>query len=214
MTEQDARAEEDYAARAALIAIRDAYDRTMDMRPVCDDEFYAAVQEALNRVCDSDGNFITPEAAPSDTDPRNFAHIECDCVPDIGPSHCHLCSERAGHPVPWSEAHPQPVQVEPEGYEHCKSCGSRMWAGQLIRRNDSGRAVEHQNCDHPYHPAAEPVQVEVTEQAVVTLAKHMANVASDWTDVCGDDDHPLGHSNWEAYTGDARRALADLGGGE
>lgn len=56
----------------------------------------------------------------------------------------------------------QPVQVEPEGCEHCKSCGSRMWAGQLIRRNDSGRAVEHQNCDHPYHPAAEPVQVEVT----------------------------------------------------
>ncbi len=54
--------------REALTAIRDAYDRTMDMRPACDDDFYAAVQEALNRVCDSDGNFITPEAAPSDTD--------------------------------------------------------------------------------------------------------------------------------------------------
>jgi hypothetical protein len=44
--------------REALIAIRDAYDRAMDVRPVCDDDFYAAVQEALNRVCDSDGNFI------------------------------------------------------------------------------------------------------------------------------------------------------------
>lgn len=50
--------------REALTAIRDAYDRTMDMRPACDDDFYAAVQEALNRVCDSDGNFI--EAPPSD----------------------------------------------------------------------------------------------------------------------------------------------------
>jgi hypothetical protein len=54
------------SAWAALTAIRDAYDRTMDMRPACDDDFYAAVQEALNRVCDSDGNFIATEAAPSD----------------------------------------------------------------------------------------------------------------------------------------------------
>lgn len=58
------------------------------------------------------------------------------------------------------------------------------------------------------------VQVEVTEQAVVTLAKYMANVASDWTDICDDDDHPLEHSNWEAYTDDARAALAALGGGD
>lgn len=40
------------------------------------------------------------------SDPRETEHIECDCVPDLGPSHCHLCGERAGHPVPWSEAHP------------------------------------------------------------------------------------------------------------
>ena len=38
-------------------------------------------------------------------DPRAVAHIECDCVPSLGPSHCHLCSGRAGREVPWSEAH-------------------------------------------------------------------------------------------------------------
>lgn len=31
-------------------------------------------------------------------------HGECDCVPELGPSHCHLCGEAEGHPVPWDEA--------------------------------------------------------------------------------------------------------------
>lgn len=46
------------------------------------------------------------------SDPRETEHIECNCVPELGPSHCHLCSERAGHPVPWSEAHPDGVPDE------------------------------------------------------------------------------------------------------
>lgn len=37
------------------------------------------------------------------------AHIECDCVPNLGPSHCHACGEIAGHPVPWSETIHAPV---------------------------------------------------------------------------------------------------------
>lgn len=32
-------------------------------------------------------------------------HGECDCVPDLGPSHCHRCSaEHAGRIVVWAEA--------------------------------------------------------------------------------------------------------------
>ena len=27
----------------------------------------------------------------ADQDPREYSHIECDCVPNLGPSHCHLC---------------------------------------------------------------------------------------------------------------------------
>lgn len=38
------------------------------------------------------------------SDPRETEHIECDCVPEIGPSHCHLCSVNLGHPVSWGEA--------------------------------------------------------------------------------------------------------------
>lgn len=25
-------------------------------------------------------------------DLREFLHVECDCVPDLGPAHCHECS--------------------------------------------------------------------------------------------------------------------------
>ena len=46
------------------------------------------------------------EAGEVAQDPREVAHIECDCVPDLGPSHCHLCGTRAGTPVPWSKVHP------------------------------------------------------------------------------------------------------------
>jgi hypothetical protein len=45
------------------------------------------------------------QASRKPTDPRDVAHIECDCVPHLGPSHCHLCSKREGREVPWPEAH-------------------------------------------------------------------------------------------------------------
>lgn len=48
------------------------------------------------------------------TDPRDVAHIECDCVPNLGPSRCHLCSERAGHPIEWTEAHPVAAEADRE----------------------------------------------------------------------------------------------------
>jgi len=31
-------------------------------------------------------------------------HWECDCVPNLGPSHCHGCDNEQGRPVPWDEA--------------------------------------------------------------------------------------------------------------
>lgn len=30
-------------------------------------------------------------------------HWECDCVPELGPSHCHRCSAKEGYVVPWGE---------------------------------------------------------------------------------------------------------------
>lgn len=37
----------------------------------------------------------------SDLDPRGYLHAKCDCVPDLGPEHCHLCS--VSGPVPWDQ---------------------------------------------------------------------------------------------------------------
>lgn len=34
---------------------------------------------------------------------RASEHRTCDCVPTLGPPHCHACSDAAGEPVPWSE---------------------------------------------------------------------------------------------------------------
>lgn len=28
-------------------------------------------------------------------------HFECNCVPDLGPTHCHGCGDSAGHAVEW-----------------------------------------------------------------------------------------------------------------
>lgn len=39
-----------------------------------------------------------PDAA---TDVREYLHAKCDCVPDLGPAHCHLCSAD-GSPVEWA----------------------------------------------------------------------------------------------------------------
>ena len=36
-------------------------------------------------------------------DAREHLHAKCDCVPDLGPAHCHLCSNERGAPVPWPE---------------------------------------------------------------------------------------------------------------
>lgn len=40
---------------------------------------------------------------PGDEDVRERLHVKCDCVPDLGPAHCHLCSNEKESPVPWLE---------------------------------------------------------------------------------------------------------------
>lgn len=45
-----------------------------------------------------------PRAAVPDaaTDVREYLHAKCDCVPDLGPAHCHLCTGE-GSPVRWED---------------------------------------------------------------------------------------------------------------
>lgn len=59
-------------------------------------------------------------------------HVECDCVPDLGPSHCHPCSEQAGREMPWTEAHPT---AESAGVETVTEWGvSWRWNDTLPER--------------------------------------------------------------------------------
>lgn len=47
----------------------------------------------------------TTETHPTETvDPQKLAHWECNCVPHQGTSHCHRCSDIAGHPVAWADS--------------------------------------------------------------------------------------------------------------
>lgn len=39
-------------------------------------------------------------------------HRCCDCVPTLGPAHCHACGDVAGVEVPWSTASCQPAAHE------------------------------------------------------------------------------------------------------
>lgn len=56
-----------------------------------------------HRVLCMDCAYETGRAAVPDavTDAREHLHAKCDCVPDLGPAHCHLCSAD-GSPVEWA----------------------------------------------------------------------------------------------------------------
>ena len=47
---------------------------------------------------------MIPALAPRVTvpDARDHLHAKCDCVPDLGPAHCHLCTGE-GSPVRWED---------------------------------------------------------------------------------------------------------------
>lgn len=36
-------------------------------------------------------------------DAREFLHAQCDCVPRLGPAHCHLCGVGKDSPVEWKD---------------------------------------------------------------------------------------------------------------
>lgn len=42
--------------------------------------------------------------AKSSATPSLPAHVRCDCVPDLGPAHCHRCSQASGKNTPWDDA--------------------------------------------------------------------------------------------------------------
>lgn len=83
---------------------------------------------------------------PVEVDPRDVAHIACDCVPDLGPEHCHLCSKRAGPPVPWPE------------------CSSRLSVEGEVEREYGIRAADD---EEPYTDASDDLDW-VLDHALLT----------------------------------------------
>lgn len=48
-------------------------------------------------------------------DLRDTQHVRCDCVPTLGPPHCHLCREADGAPTPWPCPHGgDPRMIRPD----------------------------------------------------------------------------------------------------
>lgn len=45
----------------------------------------------------------TTEPTNAQGDARDHLHAKCDCVPGLGPAHCHLCGDAQGSPVQWAE---------------------------------------------------------------------------------------------------------------
>lgn len=56
----------------------------------------------------------------SDIAPQEFLHVECDCVPDLGPSHCHLCS-MGDHVIQWPCAYADAMA------EHDREVAEKAW---------------------------------------------------------------------------------------
>lgn len=74
-------------------------------------------------------------------DPRKVAHIACDCVPNLGPEHCHLCSERNGKPTAWPDcASRVAVQGEPTDAEVGAALEAAENAGPLTPIRERLRA--------------------------------------------------------------------------
>lgn len=153
----------------------------------------------LQKMADSHECSDIPEAAPSDTDRKHSAI--CVAWSDPNDLEC-ICD-------------PEPSDTDPEALEGVIEEAEGRYDDMSAIGKPPGSVVpsfERFLADAILAAGwtrSQPVQVEVTEASVKILAKHMANAASDWNhDDCDDDDHSLEHSNWEAYTGDALRALS------
>lgn len=69
---------------------------------------------------------VSHAARTSLHDPREVAHIACDCVPDLGPEHCHLCSNRNGKETPWSECSARKVAEAEPSEAQCVEIANRI----------------------------------------------------------------------------------------
>jgi hypothetical protein len=104
--------------------------------------------------------------APQEGDARERLHAKCDCVPDLGPAHCHLCGNEQGSPVPWPECSAvRTAAPEPE-WEYGWNTGSETtrignreqieaWAaarGWTVGVGDWGSRIMRRQIAGPWEP--------------------------------------------------------------
>lgn len=77
-------------------------------------------------------------------------HFRCDCVPDLGPAHCHRCSGLAGAPVEWENA-PCGELVE-----------SFAYGALLSTKDDAALLLISESFDKQTPGPAAPVQEAIT----------------------------------------------------
>ena len=85
------------------------------------------------------------------TDAREFLHAKCDCVPDLGPAHCHLCSDEKGSSVPWPECSAVTEVAAKAWSEGWSARASRGYAHLKV-----GECVPPPAHINPYLEAAQP----------------------------------------------------------
>lgn len=79
-------------------------------------------------------------------------HFECDCVPNLGPPHCHACSDEIGNPVMWS-ACPSSVQVLPSSTVDEDKLAAKLL--ELMREE----AMTFENGSEEWIAESDPVEV-------------------------------------------------------
>lgn len=106
-----------------LSGLADALEAALSVSPVppaendeeceCHDTALEHLQAAYDGVVAEYAKFraAARRSSPVETAAPKGVHFECNCVPQLGPSHCHACGEIAGRPVPWSETVHAPVET-------------------------------------------------------------------------------------------------------
>jgi len=210
------------ADRKALTAIRDAYEVAMEIRLTNDDdEFYVAVGEALNRVVDSDGNFMAV-TVPTENEREELAKDIAGWIRDgvfegrdAGES-LYPVSERISARI--LAALPVPVEPECDPEENADLIEWNRNLAEWERENGSiDNAERHEATANALSRLSQPVQVELTDEIVEKAARAIfaAMRTSHPLSSMADYDDPAYEYTKNACKRDARAALeAALGGGD
>jgi hypothetical protein len=137
-------------------------------------------------------------------------HFRCDCVPDLGPAHCHRCSRGAGSPVQWDNA-PCRDWVESPAYAALLAAHADDALLVISEAFDAQAADAAKELTQEPEPAAESVPEPVDTAPVVNTAPAVVPAPPKTPLVAVSRRHERGtHGSRWGFTNLARTQLADL----